>query len=225
MKPERERYTHPVPYEDLKSRIEAGESFRSIGAKYGLSHERIRQIYNRYIKDLNIEGEAATPRDRIKLRAARNRVKHILNNETLFDIKRRCEYYGYEFCLVSRANDKQDYRIEVVEINRHMCRIYIIAHSRKHATGAKTEYGKVNILAANLEKADFIIVRNMVTDEYYIYPVSVFKPFMLGRPRVGFYLPMTAKRIKKSRKIEHEKYREAWELLGKKRKARRKKGE
>lgn len=219
---EREKYKHAVAYADLKAMLEAGESFRAIGAKYGLSHERIRQIYLRYCKDMKNGCESeSSPRVRAKARAVRKRLRMILDNETLFDIKSRCEHYKFEFNLVAKAAKDYEYLLEVVSINRNLCRIYIIGHSIKHAEAAKTEYGKVNILAANLEKCDFIIVRNMVTNEYYIYPVSVFKPLMQGQKSVGFYIPMRLKRIQKSRKIEHEKYREAWGQLRrqKKRKA------
>jgi hypothetical protein len=208
--------------EDIESLRGGCLTLKKIGDIYGITRERIRQIYVRIYdepytvivekkKEYNKKAEEEYRLFRLHIERKLKRCKQSGNifKATIseYTFYKKCLSLGYDVSMRTFGHHVYD-----SDVNGYKIEIKTSTHPKIYYKNSKQEYYHANIRKEQTDIIDFLAFYISDDDFWYIVPRSV----LSGSE--GFFAPKYGE-IGRGRYQEIQKYREAWHLLENKDKA------
>jgi len=213
-KQEYEQNNPKIPFNLLFKMFAEGQSMASIGKCFGLSRERVRQIYNKHFKRV-FNFKTGTERQ-IEQTEKKLQKELYSENKVVRLIKQKCEENGLKFQPVLSASG-YSLRQKRVLINGYHCLISLSESKGSTFTKSKNNnrYCRLGFLRESLESNNFIIIWQQKKKRFFIYPtLLLLQTYKNDKGNVYLYVPFEEIEHKTRKpKINHFAYLENWKQL------------
>lgn len=204
-------------YDELQQEFSTDISYGDLAKKYGVSRQRMHQIYMKYFE--NFLGDSKQRRKRREAAdQARARVESMKRIPKLNALRLVCESLGLTIeptALVRLQRRASDY---YVYINGYKCKVQASIIARPANPSGHHGYHRFNVTRRTLEGIDFNIwIAGDKDEKYFIIPTDLLRVrYRPGKERMTFYLPDGNYPVYNNQypQMTYWDYHNRWDLLG-----------
>lgn len=189
------------PFEEFLEKLEYGYTFADIGKHYGITRERVRQLYNAHFSIL-------FPTKRKTRTKAVNDLASSPNFEPFIK-----QFYieDIDFSLYPTHFGRGHLSRTLMYVNNKVCKLV-------GNPAVYDKYHRISCSTTTLQKIDFLLIHRKIEGEsqFFIIPKDVLESLVNMEVEYhGFYIPLifSEKGYNKSQ-IDYKQYLDAWYLLG-----------
>jgi hypothetical protein len=205
-------------YDELYRQFETNKPYLEIAQAYGVSRQRIQQIYKKYFQPF-----MATPKQRMEARLAESnllkRAKHVREIPKLEVLRTAVESLGLRMEPVATIRLPNRASHYFVDIEGHRCKVQTTAKSALMSRRGYRSYWRFNLTRYTLEQCEFniFIAGTEGLENFFIVPSKLILETLLpkGPYKTAYIATQNLEPYNNQLpKLNFWNYHEAWGQLG-----------